>query len=551
MKAEKIIRWLIAIYIVFYTSYPLSAQIKERERPEEWKNLVDGARFRDRFLPMPKGIMVSKDNWGAEGVMKRYVDNGIEDKVRSYWGGNILRADDGEFHMYVCGWLESSAKGHMEWPNSIVYHAVSDNSIGPFKIKDTIGPGHNPEAFKAKNGQYVIYVIGGYYISDNYNGPWRYKKFGFDPRDRPIIEGLSNLTFAKREDGSNLMICRGGGVWFSQTGVSPYQQVSDKRIYPAVDGEFEDPVVWRDHIQYHLIVNDWLGRIAFYQRSKDGVNWITDPGEAYTPGIASHEDGTKEAWFKYERIKVLQDIYGRAYQANFAVIDTLKLEDKPNDKHSSKNISIPLNPGMLMEVVNSEFPDKNTKFIQVKILKEPNFDTRKELDLQSLRFGASSEVNFGRGSKAAGLKKIKDGVIVSFENQGHGLTKEEFAPKLIGRSKSRKMLYGYTRVPWIQYNEAILSAKKPVFKEGGVAVVHVNNFGQVKSKESNLELYAVVNQQKILIASQKIKEILPYESAGIALELLSPLSSGNCPMELIIQENGVQKITFSFNLQIE
>ena len=127
------------------------------------------------------------------------------------------------------------------------------------------------------------------------------------------------------------MVCRGGGVWISQTGLSPYNQISDKRAYPPVKGEFEDPVVWRDHVQYHLIVNDWLGRIAFYQRSKDGINWITDPGEAYQPGVSFHEDGKVENWFKYERIKIFQDKYGRAIQANFAVI-TISFRIESNDQ---------------------------------------------------------------------------------------------------------------------------------------------------------------------------------------------------------------------------
>lgn len=120
------------------------------------------------------------------------------------------------------------------------------------------------------------------------------------------------------------MVCRGGGIWVSRDGLSEYNQLTDKRVYPDVDGRFEDPVIWRDHIQYHLIVNDWLGRIAFYLRSKDGVNWVVDPGEAYMPGVAVHADGQVEDWFKYERLKVYQDKYGRAVQANFAVIDTLK-----------------------------------------------------------------------------------------------------------------------------------------------------------------------------------------------------------------------------------
>lgn len=279
----------------------LNAQVTTRPRPAEWNNLVKGARFIDRFLPMREGRL-SKDVWGGNNVLPRYIDNGIEDEERSYWGGKIIKGPDQKYHLYVCGWPEKSPKGHHTWPESIVYHAICDNSVGPYVIRDTIGPGHNPEIFQAKNGKYVIYVIDGYYLSDSVNGPWTYKTFDFDARDRKIIEGLSNLTFAKREDGSTLMVCRGGGVWISETGLSTYNQITDKRVYPDVEGEFEDPVVWRDHVQYHLIVNDWLGRIAFYQRSKDGVHWVTDPGEAYLPGIISvHKDGLCENWFKYER----------------------------------------------------------------------------------------------------------------------------------------------------------------------------------------------------------------------------------------------------------
>ena len=48
----------------------------------------------------------------------------------------------------------------------------------------------------------------------------------------------------KRQD-SYLMVCRGGGVWISKDGLSPYMQLTDKRVYPDVEGRFEDPVVWR------------------------------------------------------------------------------------------------------------------------------------------------------------------------------------------------------------------------------------------------------------------------------------------------------------------
>lgn len=85
------------------------SQVTERERPKEWDQLVNGARFMDRFLPM-KGNKLSSDTWGTAGVRPRYVDNGIEDRIWSYWGGNIRKGEDGKYHLMVCGWLEASPK---------------------------------------------------------------------------------------------------------------------------------------------------------------------------------------------------------------------------------------------------------------------------------------------------------------------------------------------------------------------------------------------------------------------------------------------------------
>ena len=259
----------------------MQAQVTERPRPAEWAQLVPGARFMDRFLPMPDGTRATQTVWGTDSVQCRYVDNGIELPDVSFWGGNILQTADGKYHLYVCGWPERSPRGHMFWGNSTVFHAVSDCLHGPFRIQNSVGKGHNPEAFRLDDGRIVVYVIDGYYIADSEDSPvWTYQKFDFDPRDRRIIEGLSNLTFARRPDGSRLMVCRGGGVWISRDGLAPYRQLTSRRVYPDVDGRFEDPVVWRDSLQYHLIVNDWLGRIAFYQRSKDGLHWVTEQGEA-------------------------------------------------------------------------------------------------------------------------------------------------------------------------------------------------------------------------------------------------------------------------------
>jgi len=502
-----------------FIALPLSAQVTERERPAEWSQLVEGARFMDRFLPM-QGKVLSSDTWGVDGVAPRYTDNGIEDRIWSYWGGNIKKSADGKYHMFVCGWLEASPKGHGEWPNSYVFNAVSDNLTGPFLPRNIIGKGHNPEVFQLKDGRYVLYVIDGRYVTDDINGNWEYGKFDFNSRDRRIIEGLSNLSFAQREDGSYIMVCRGGGIWISRDGLSEYNQITDKRVYPPVEGRFEDPVIWCDHIQYHMIVNDWLGRIAFYLRSKDGVNWVTDPGEAYMPGIAVHEDGRSEDWFKYERIKMYQDEYGRAIQANFAVIDTLKPLDKPFDNHSSKNIGIPLNPGLLLTVLDEKPITSGTKTIRIKVQTEKGFNPQTDIDISSLRFGASEEVNYGRGSKV--LKAENDGkdVILTFEGKGNGITPNEFAPKLIGKYKSGKMLYGYARLPYVNYMEPILSARAPVFSESEKGVdcqIEIQNFGQVDSPKASIKVECKKNGKSVNIASGTVSALQPYEKTVLQI----------------------------------
>ncbi len=427
------------------------AQITERKRPEAWENLVYGGRFMDRFLPIPPMGELSSDTWGAENVVPRYTDNGIEDGEWSYWGGNALLGPDGRYHLFVCRWREDSKNGHGEWPKSIVVHAVSEQAPGPYEVLGTVGAGHNPEIFSLKDGRYVIYVINGYYISSALDGPWEHQKFEFDPNGHPIIEGLSNLSFAMREDGSCLMVCRGGGIWLSETGISPYKQVSPKSVYPPVEGRFEDPVVWRTNIQYHMVVNDWYGRIAYYLRSKDGIQWKVDPGEAYLPGITHYEDSTEELWFKYERMKVLQDQLGRATQAHFAVIDVLKKEDQGSDKHSSKHICIPLTVGRQIEILNSEKIDGSAQSIQLKILAEKGFDPHQDMDLSSLRFGAPEEVNFGRGGKLIESEQSGRDLILTFEGRGNGLTGDNFTAKLLGKNREGDLLFAYARLPWIDY----------------------------------------------------------------------------------------------------
>ena len=516
---------LLAVLCPVLSAY---AQHKDVERPAEWKNLAYGGRFMDCIAPMPYIGKPVNDTWGNPEVRPRDILNGLEDPEWSYWGGNILQESDGLYHLFVCRWSESNPQGHWAWRGSEVVHAVSKNRLGPFTVEKVIGKGHNPEAYRLKDGRYVCYVmIDGryfcYWIADSVNGPWEKHDFSFDTRDRRVVEGFSNLSFAQREDGSFLMVCRGGGIWCSRDGLGPWEQITQGSNYPPVKGRFEDPVLWRDHVQYHMIVNDWYGRIAYHLRSKNGVQWKVDPGEAYMPGVSVYEDGKKEEWYKYERPKIFSDEHGRAVQINFAVIDSPKGDDRPSDNHNSKNIGIPLVKGRLLTLLTPGITPE-TKEIRVRVAAEKDFNPETDMELSSLRFGAPEEVDFAKGCRL--IKTEADGadLILVFAAEGNGFDADNFAGKLLGRTAKGGLLFGYSRLPWVEYETPILSTRKAAITPKGddqlEITMEVSNFGPVASEAARLKLDVLDSAGRpVLEAGATCPALKPYEKTTVAVAL--------------------------------
>ena len=134
------LNFLLTAVLTYSAAVSAVGQITERQRPAEWTNLVRGGRFMDRFEAMPDGDLRA-DVWGADSVRPRFVDNGIERPDLSFWGGNIVRGDDGRYHLFVCGWPERSEKGHMTWPASTVYHtALSSGRTAAIRPVPSICP---------------------------------------------------------------------------------------------------------------------------------------------------------------------------------------------------------------------------------------------------------------------------------------------------------------------------------------------------------------------------------------------------------------------------
>lgn len=435
MKSGRI---FAAAFVAAIVSGLATAQVVERERPAGWDRLVPGGRFMDRFEKSEViGNGWTDKCWGGGNVRPRDIRNGIEEKAYSYWGGNITRVKNAagrdEYHLFVARWKESEPKGHMFWPHSEVAHAVSMRPDGDFKVVEVLGKGHNPELFRCKDGSWACYCINDaspcqamLYRAKDINGPWKYERMQLDYDGKKPLEGESNFSFCARPDGSVLAVCRGGGIWLSEDGLKPFVRKSEGRVYPDVAGRFEDPVLWRDEVQYHMIVNDWLGRVAWKLVSPDGFNWTTLPGEAYTPGIDAVD------WFKYERMRVFTDEYGRVVQANFAVIDCVKKEDKGGDIHSSKNITIKMNPGRRVQNFR-----KTRKGLEVRIAKERAFNPLEDVDVDSLILGPQSLVAYGQGVRPVGTAEAAGDLVVIFPP----IELDTPVLEVLGKEKSGKLFF--------------------------------------------------------------------------------------------------------------
>lgn len=550
------------------------------------QTFVAGGQFKDRILPMQGSQTKSADEtvWGASGVQGRFLDNGAEPTTLpngkpdvSYWGGNVVKDSEGLYHMFLAGW-DATKNGHNSWPQSDIYHVTSPYYWGPYTLTSNynIGKGHNPEVYRAKDGTYVMYVLRNNssatsFQSASLDGPWTETPIAFEFRDRtPLTPGssYSNFTFCSRTDGSVLALSRTGTVWISQDGKSPFMQISDVSVYPqGLNGAFEDPVIWFDGYQYHHIVNDWRGCKAYYSRSIDGVHWTYEPGIAYDPSVSVHADGSVERWWKYERPRIYQDNEGRAIQLNMAVIDVKKTAndsrtdgaswtteyDTADDTHTSKNITMPLNPGLLLEVLNTEKITAATEEIRVRVKAEEGFRPSEDLDISSLRFGRYSVVNNGKGAKVVSSEEIDGNLILTFNGADTGIAADEFAPKLIGKyaegyanpstptAPKGGFCFGYAKLPYITPS-SMLSSLIPEIGEGSECKeIVVGNYGVAASAEG---IQVKVLAGSSVIATGTVPTIEPYGKATVALTSTKAIPSSTKELTIAFY-NGTTKTTES------
>lgn len=319
----------------------------------------------DYFLPMPVQGRLTKDAWGAENVLPRDPQNGLEDptnKQWSYWDGQILPGPGGRFHLFASRWPESL--GHRGWTSSLAVHAVSNHILGPYIDKGLTWPdsqggkGHNVTALILPDKRYAVIVSetrpGDVFVSNSPDGPWQHlgaiqvDPNGFDPR----LARMSNVAVMLRPDGRFQIVPRSGAILISENGILGPYKLQGPSIYPALPGlptrNLEDPAIWFSGGLYHIVVNCWSERKAFHLTSPNGIDQWTNRGLAYDPttDFLRYKNGTVNHWDKIERPGVVL-VKGHVRYFTFSVLDVPKDQERGNDNHGSKILVVPFDGAAL------------------------------------------------------------------------------------------------------------------------------------------------------------------------------------------------------------
>lgn len=116
-------------------------------------------------------------------------------------------------------------------------------------------------------------------------------------------------------------------------------------------------------------------------------------------------------------------------------------------------------------------------------------------------------------------------LIAVFSGKGNGFADHNFAGKLLGRTSEGKLLFGYCRLPWVDYDEPIVTVRRPeVTVEGSKRLlkIEVANHGQVASKPSKLRIEAT----GIPPFTAACPELQPYAKATIDVPLPAAFQAG-------------------------
>jgi hypothetical protein len=362
--------------------------------------VAEAKSFIDYIQPAPIVCSpLSSATWGVSGVLPRDTCQGIESAQGAgvppadyYWDGQIIRATDGKYHMFMSTWPGSSANGFGDWTSSNAFHAISSMGVeGPYMRQDYVyssHKGHNVSAAQLLDGTYVVVVSEivpfTIYKSTSLDGPWTacpggelIQTNGVNtnqttgcPSGGPCNDSHwdSNVSLVARPDGKFEIVQRHGFIALADTICGPYKMQKPTWDYPtankpSVDSIYphrtsnplvsnptyaweEDPHIWYSAGTYHVIYSGSGDRVGWHIYSPDGINHWKDDGVAYSPlvyqKIFCYQNSTTcTQWYKSERPGVVLE-NGHPTHITLAVADVDKDFAIPKgSNHGSKVVVLP------------------------------------------------------------------------------------------------------------------------------------------------------------------------------------------------------------------
>lgn len=250
------------------------------------------------------------------------------------WCPSVIRGDDGKYHMFASRWPKSIVF-HPGWmTNSEIVRAVSDTPEGPYIFQEVVLPARGAEYWDGRathSGRiirwrdlFVLFYTGithplpdvapgepltvqdprcivarsskriGIAVSKSILGPWQrfdapilptrpnsfYSFLTSNPAPVVTPDGRILLIFKSRRYNGNTHSDMMIGVAEADTVFGPYRVLTDQPIFgPTRLGEIEDPFVWCDGREYHMIAKDMHGTLCgefhggVHACSPDAIHW--------------------------------------------------------------------------------------------------------------------------------------------------------------------------------------------------------------------------------------------------------------------------------------
>ena len=342
---------------------------------------------------------LSSATWGVAGVLPRDLCNGIESAKGAavppefyYWDGQILKAKDGKYHMFMSTW-SGTAGFNPGWTGSDAYHAISSQGVlGPYMRQGYVytnnnsHKGHNVSALELPDGSYAVVVSEivpfTIYKATSLDGPWTGCAASIQTNGVKTSSTTtcppggacndthydSNVSLVARPDGKFEIVQRHGFIAIANTLCGPYKMQKPTWTYPQANlpnvdsiypkrtsipgvtnpsyGWEEDPHIWYSAGIYHVIYSGSQDRVGYHLYSSDGLTNWKDNGYGWSPRdyqkIFCYEgSSTCSQWYKMERPGVVLE-NGHPTHITWAVADVDKDNQIPaGSNHGSKVIVVP------------------------------------------------------------------------------------------------------------------------------------------------------------------------------------------------------------------